>query len=426
MKKLIILLVLAVLGVGGAFWYWRGTAKPAATFRTAAVERGDLLTTINATGTVEPEEVVDVGAQVAGQIKNFGRDPRDSSRAIDYGSPVEEGTVLAQIDDALYLSQVNQAKANLQRAEADMQQFRAKVAQTERDWNRSRALLPSSATTQEENDAARAAYETAKSSLGVGDAAVAQAKAALQQAETNLGYCTIKSPVKGVIVDRRVNVGQTVVSSLNSPSLFLIAKDLKRLQVWASVNEADVGHIHSGQAVTFSVDAFAGEVFQGVVAPDQPRLNASMTQNVVTYTVVVNTDNSSGKLVPYLTANLQFEVSRHENALLVPNAALNWTPRPDQVAKDARGGGHQKPSGWAEKEHPDKADKGTLWVEDNGFVRPVRVRVGASDGVRTEIVGGDLKEGDAVVVGESRPEGDGGAASNPFTPQLFGGRKPQQ
>src|SRR5262245_39852362 len=409
MKKLIILLVLAVLAGGGAFWYWRSTAKPATTFRTAAVERGDLLTTINATGTVEPEEVVDVGAQVAGQIKNFGRDPRDSSRAIDYGSPVEEGTVLAQIDDALYLSQVNQAKANLQRAEADMQQFRAKVAQTERDWNRSRALLPSSATTQEENDAARAAYETARSSLGIGDAAVAQAKAALQQAETNLGYCTIKSPVKGVIVDRRVNRGQTVVSSLNSPSLFLIAKDLKRLQVWASVNEADVGHIHSGQAVTFTVDAFPGEVFQGVVAPDQPRLNASMTQNVVTYTVVVSTDNSSGKLLPYLTANLQFEVSRRKNALLVPNPALRWQPAAQQVAEDARADyltslrrqndlPAESPSAQAEKDH---ADRGTVWVADNGFVRPIHVRIGLSDGVNTEVLDDALKEGDLVVTGES-------------------------
>src|SRR5262249_27485840 len=133
-----------------------------------------------------------------------------------------------------------------------------------------------------------------------------------------------------------VNVGQTVVSSLNAPSLFLIAKDLKRLQIWASVNEADIGNIHSGQPVTFTVDAHPGRVFQGVVAPDQPRLNASMTQNVITYTVVVNTDTSDGKLVPYLTASLRFEVSKRSQALLVPNAALRWKPNPQQVAPEAR------------------------------------------------------------------------------------------
>src|SRR5207249_497842 len=192
-------------------------------------------------------------------------------------------------------------------------------------------------------DLAEATFRTNKATLAVGQATVAQTKAALSDAqaalhnaEINLGYCTIKSPVKGVIVDRRVNTGQTVVSSLNAPSLFLIAKDLKRLQVWASVNEADIGNIHSGQPVTFTVDAYPGKVFKGVVAPDQPRLNASMTQNVVTYTVVINTDNSDGKLLPYLTANLQFEISKRTKALLVPNTALRWKPEADRVAADVR------------------------------------------------------------------------------------------
>src|SRR5205814_7076430 len=179
-------------------------------------------------------------------------------------------------------------------------------------------------------------YEPATANVGVAQATIKQTQSALETAKINLGYTTIVSPVKGVILDRRVNIGQTVVSSLNAPSLFLIAKDLKRLQVWASVNEADIGNVHSGQPVTFTVDAYPGRVFKGVVAADQPRLNASMTQNVVTYTVVVNTDNSDGKLVPYLTANLQFEISKHANVLLVPNAALRWKPSPNQVAPEAR------------------------------------------------------------------------------------------
>src|SRR5262249_34829011 len=221
-------------------------------------------------------------------------------------------------------------------------------------------------------------------------ATLGDAEAALHNAEINLGYCTIKSPVKGVIVDRRVNVGQTVVSSLNAPSLFLIAKDLKRLQVWASVNEADIGNIFSGQMVTFSVDAYPGRVFKGIVAQDQPRLNASMNQNVVTYTVVVTTDNSDGKLLPYLTANLQFEVSKRQNALLVPNTALRWKPNPELVVPELRQDyisaqrqkGAKKEAGQPEK----KRNRATLWVEDGGFVRPVKVQIGVSDGLMTEVV----------------------------------------
>src|SRR5262249_12654673 len=155
---------------------------------------------------------------------------------------------------------------------------------------------------------------------------LSRSEAMLREAQVNLGYTQIRSPVDGVIVDRRVNVGQTVVAGLNAPSLFLIAKDLTKLQVWASVNEADIGNIHAGQSVRFTVDAYPKETFVGQVA--QIRLNASMTQNVVTYTVVISTDNSQGKLLPYMTANLQFEVDRRHDVLLVPNAALRWKPQP--------------------------------------------------------------------------------------------------
>ena len=150
----------------------------------------------------------------------------------------------------------------------------------------------------------------------------------------NLGYCTIKSPVRGVIVDRRVNIGQTVVSSMSATSLFLIAKDLKHIQVWLSVNEADIGSISIGQSVTFTVDAFPNRLFHGEVG--KIRLNATMTQNVVTYTVEVNTKNEDGKLLPYLTANAKFKIGRREGVLLVPNAALRWSPMPGQIAPEAR------------------------------------------------------------------------------------------
>jgi HlyD family secretion protein len=469
--KRIIILVLLLAAGGFAGWYYYGSDSRTVGFRTAAVERGDLLTTINATGTIEPEEVIDVGAQVAGQITGFGKDPR--GKPIDYGSPVEAGTVLARIDVALYQAMLDRAKAqveqadaalesskamvvqaeaNVQKAIADLGQMQAKLTQSERDLSRANRLINTTALAPADYDAAESAYQTAKATLAVGEATVAQnkaslknaqanvlkaraavtdAKAAYENAEINLRYCTIKSPVKGVIVDRRVNVGQTVVSSLNAPSLFLIAKDLKRLQVWASVNEADIGNIHSGQPVHFTVDAYPGRIFTGVVAPDQPRLNASMTQNVVTYTVVVETDNSDGKLLPYLTANLQFEVSKQSNVLLVPNGALRWKPNPEHVAPDVRDEYVQSqrrsknPGDKPTKPTGDAHNRGTVWVVDGNFVRPVKIRIGPSDGLMTEIVSGEIEEGAAVVMGEARANASG--TNNPFAPKMFGGgKKPQQ
>src|SRR5262249_6305278 len=167
-----------------------------------------------------------------------------------------------------------------------------------------------------------------------------------------------------------------------------------RMQVWASVNEADVGGIRSGQAVRFTVDAFGGTTFRGVVAPDQPRLNASMTQNVVSYTVVVNSDNSSGKLIPYLTANLEFEVSRKTDVVLVPNGALRWRPTGSNAAGAGRSGARPGGETSGSSQGGDKGNRGTVWVLDNGAPRPVDVVFGMTDGTKTEIVEGDLKPGD--------------------------------
>jgi HlyD family secretion protein len=228
-----------------------------------------------------------------------------------------------------------------------------------------------------------------------------------------------------VIIDRRVNIGQTVVASLSAPSLFLIAKDLKRLQVWVAVNEADVGSIRPGQPVTFTVDAFPGQIFQGEVG--KMRLNATMTQNVVTYTVEIVTDNSDGKLLPYLTANVRFMVSNRANVLLVPNTALRWTPTPEQMAsggsgkakKGAQGEGPSS-SGSPAPASQEEANRGTVWTPEGAFVKAIPVRLGMSDGTMTEILGEQLKEGTPVVIGEQRKDTAGTASTaSPFTPQLF-------
>jgi len=418
-RILVTLILLGGVGAGAAYYAWYPGYHNAPVFRTAAVERGDLLVTISATGTVEPEEVVDVGAQIMGRIVEFGRDPKDPSKFVDYGSEVEEGTVLARIDPTPYEATLEQAEAALQRAKAELLQLEAKYEQAEKEWRRAETLRSKNAIAETDYDTIVANYKAAKANLEVGKANVRQQEAAVRVAKTNLGYTTIVSPVRGVILDRRVNIGQTVVASLNAPSLFLIAKDLRRMQVWASVNEADIGRIRLNMPVRFTVDAYPGQVFHGTVT--QIRLNATMTQNIVTYTVIVTTDNSSGKLLPYLTANVQFEEAERKNVLLVPNAALRWNPKPSQIAPTVRA-----EAGTASPNSP-AAGRGVLWVEaGGGFVQPVSVQVGLSDGVKTEVSGPSVQEGMLVIVGEetagSGQETPSGRASsettNPFLPKL--------
>jgi HlyD family secretion protein len=336
MRKWIIILVLAMGGAGAGAWYWRAGAHPDPIYKTVPIKRGEVVATINATGTLEPEEVVDVGAQVEGLIVSFGKD--SSGNPIDYRSPVEPNMVLANIDDAVYKADVDTAAAELEQARttvlkghADLAQAKAKLLQAENNWNRAKAIGPSDALSQNDYDTYQADYESAKANVTVADTEIAQAtsgvalaQATLEKAQRNFEFCTIRSPVKGVIIDRRVNIGQTVVSSLNAPSLFLIAKDLTRMQIWVSVNEADVGRIVPGAPVNFTCDAFPKEVFAGKVG--KLRLNATMTQNVVMYTVEVQAANPDNILLPYLTAKVQFEVQRQTDVLLVPNAALRWNP----------------------------------------------------------------------------------------------------
>ena len=434
----ILVLIVAVVAAFFAYRYLHRRDGQTTLYRTAPVKRGDLLATIGATGTVEPEELVDVGAQVAGQILVFGKDR--SGKTVDYGSVVEEGMVLALIDDSLFAAdvataraQLDQARAGVVRSEADLGQLQAKLVQAERDWNRAKKLGPSDALSQADFDAAQSAYEVARANVEVGKAsisqaknAVAQAAATLQRAQRNLDYCTIKSPVNGVVIDRRVNIGQTVVASLNAPSLFLIAKDLKRMQVWVSVNEADIGNIHPGQPVAFTVDAYPGQVFQGEVG--KVRLNASMTQNVVTYTVEVITDNSDGRLLPYLTANARFMVSERNGVLMVPNAALRWAPTPEQLAPGSRkksgvdSANRSAPEGGGGGESAQEStSRGVIYLPDGNYVRPLPVATGLSDGSMTEIQSDKVKEGTLVVLGEESRDGTPPqTVASPFTPQFFG------
>ena len=388
-----------------------------------AATRADVVATIAASGTLEPEELVDVGSQVSGQIVAFGTD-RDGAE-VDYCSPVTNGTVLARIDDVTYLADLDVAKAQFAIAEAAVASARANAAKAEvdleretKEWERAKALGVGIAQSQSDYDAAEAAYKGADAQLGIAKASVAsavaqvvQAKAAVEKAERNLGYCTISSPVDGVVVDRRVNLGQTVVSSMSASSLFLVAKDLRTMRIWASVNEADVGGVRAGQGVSFTVDAFPGRTFRGVVR--RVRLNATLSSNVVTYTVEIDVDNADLTLLPYLTASVEFETEAVRDALAVPSRALRYTPSgapPPPAAEGADGAVWLAPAD-GEKTPP----------------RPVPVKVLLNNGSLAAVEpleAGAFAPGARVVVREeAAAEGKAAAPSssgskNPFMPNM--------
>jgi HlyD family secretion protein len=377
---------------------------------------------------------------VAGQIVSLGTDTQ--GQQIDYGSVVEAGTVLAKIDDKVYVSAlacaqaaVDQDKAGIKFAQGNLAQMKARLSAAQRDWERAQKLGPE-ALAATSYDAYQTTFEIAKANIITAEASVdqalatlAQAEAALQTARQNLAYCTIICPVKGVIIDRRVNIGQTVVASLNAPSLFLLAKDLTRMQVWVAVNEADIGNIQPAQKVTFTVDAFPDKEWVGQVR--KIRLNATMTQNVVTYTVEIATDNAGGQLLPYLTATALFEMDHRDNVLVVPNTALRYVPPSEQVAPEFRpmlasmgarrndpGAGDAASGGPKPPSHPTALkvpEDEHVWVQKGEFLQPITIHTGLTDGWMTQADGQDLKEGMVVVIGERHMAGDSGpGGKNPL------------
>ena len=300
-KCLLTFIGLAMAGGSAVYAY---SADKESTARPTTAAAGDSAKKITAVGTVEPEEVVDVSAQVSGRIVSLGAAPHTKGKPIDYGSPVEPGTVLAQIDSAEYALRAEHASAGCMLGEAELVQAQAKLELAESQWRHAQTSYEKGSMPLADFGTAKFNYKTAKAVVAAAEAALAQKKAALKEAQLNLSYTTIKSPIQGVVIDRRVNVGQMTVCAPNAPSLFLIA-DVKKLQVWASVNEADIARIRPQQSVRFSVDAIPGHIFGGEVK--QIRLNATMVQNTVTYTVVVAISSATEKLLPYMTAHLEFE-----------------------------------------------------------------------------------------------------------------------
>ena len=302
-------------------------------------------------------------------------------------------------------AQLQAAKAKLAQAKASLKLNQTKLVQAERNWNRAKKLGVSEALSQSAYDNYLSQWEQATAQIDVtkaeilsAEADIAKAQASVSEAQRNLDYCTIKAPVNGVVIDRKVNVGQTVVSSMSASSLFLIAKDLSKMEVWASVNEADIASIFVGQNVVFTVDGLPNQTFSGTV--NKIRLNATMSQNVVTYVVEVTTSNKDGKLLPYMTANLKFEVNSLKNAKIVPNSVFLWNPE-------------------GKAQQADKDGKKEVWVlSDDGSIYAVKVKCLLDNSAQTAIESPDIKAGDKIIYGVETIAEKKKMAATPFVPKM--------
>lgn len=444
-----------VAGGGVAAWLSMGeNAQQDFRFKTDKVSKGDFVSKVQATGTLEPEELVDVGAQVTGEIKEFGTDA--NGNRVDYGSEVKAGQLLARIDDTIVEldikraeASVAQAKAQILSAEAGLAQAKASISQAQanknkadRDLDRAKKLGVGDALSQMSYDqyvnaaeTAAASLESAEAQLQTATAQQASAAAQLQSAQAQLeselrnrDYTRITTPVDGTIVVRQVNVGQTVVSSMNATTLFLVARDLSKMQIWASVNEADIAKVKPGQEVRYTVDALPNENFTGVVNKIRP--NATMSSNVVTYIVEVDIENPDRKLLPYMSANANFIVKEVKDALMVPDAVFDFRPSPDMIDEKHRKSRPKPPpvevaagdEASAPAEQAEPGERALVWRKvGDKTVAPVRVRKLDTDGTRTIVVpaeGETLDPGMELVTGvlavSSDDEAASGGSNNPF------------
>jgi HlyD family secretion protein len=403
MKRLGIILGVAAIGLAiGGYMFFNGERKAPVRYRTAAIERGSVVSSVSATGTINPVVSVQVGTQVSGMIKSLHA---------DYNSQVKAGDKVATIDPEPFKARRDQAAGNLEMARSNVARSKADLAQRKRELDRVRSLVAQEFVSQNDVDVALTNYQSAEAQVRVSEAQVKQAEAALNAADLELKYTVIRSPVDGVVVARNVEVGQTVASSFATPNLFLIALDLTKMQVDTNVSESDIGGITEGKEAAFTVDAYPGVRFEGVIR--QVRLAPINVQNVVTYNVVVAVDNKDLRLKPGMTANVSIIVAQKDQVLKVPNAALRFSPpqgeRPEgvsgggkPVSADAGAGGYAKDS---------SAGSGGLtrkvWkLGVTGELEPVAVHTGISDGVSTEVLDGPVADGDMVVVGIETARGE--------------------
>lgn len=359
-NRLPLIVAILLLSVAG-IWYWSGKSESKQDrYKIQEVDRGDIVQSISANGTLNPVELVNVGTQVSGTVSKI---------YVDFNDQIEEGQVLAELDPALFRAQLQQAEANVMNAQASLKLAENKMA-------RNLAL-------KEQGFISSDGLNMFEQQLDAARAQIALSKAQLARDRANFYYSVIKSPISGVVVARNVEIGQTVAAVFQTPVLFQIAKDLRQMQIDTSVAEADIGQLRLGQQANFTVDAFHEREFSGTVK--QVRLNPSIQQNVVTYNVVVTVANEDGALLPGMTANVRFAVNQKDSVLRAPNAALRY--KPSDADTDSA------PTG--------QPSKSVLYRLEGGKPVPVNVKTGIADGAFTEITEGGIKEGDKLVVREA-------------------------
>jgi HlyD family secretion protein len=422
-QRIVMIAILLVAAFGVYYFFFKPAALAVVTVRYTAVDTGDLTKAVTATGSLQATKTVQVGSQVSGTILRL---------YADFNSTVKKGQLLAQLDPTLYQAAVNESKANVAQATANL-------ANAQIEEKRAAGLLASQLISQSD-------YDAAKTKLLDATASLAQTRAQLDRAMVNIGFTTIRSPINGKVVSRNVDVGQTVAASLNAPVIFTIAEDLQNMQVSANVDEADIGQVVMGQKVRFTVDAFTGENFEGSVL--QVRINPITQQNVVTYSVIINADNPDLKLLPGMTATVSIISDARKDVMRVPNAALRFVPSPEllgtgQGVSTQQGARQSRASGGAGHKIKDSsaAPSSVIYIKMHGnqkvvALQVVRVTTGLSDGSYTEILSSkpQLTMGDSVAIGSITTGGDPKApasaqpGASPFStprPGGGGGRSPR-
>jgi HlyD family secretion protein len=379
-RRHIIILLLILAFAAGLYGYWRKSPTPdEEQYITATVDQGDIRKVVSANGTLNPVVLVNVGTQVSGTLQRL---------YADFNDRVKAGQVLAELDPSLFRAALDQSQANLANAKASLQLAEANVS-------RAQALF-------EKGYIARAEWDQAVQVLGVGRAQVAAASASVRRDETNLRYSVIVSPVSGIVVSRSVDVGQTVAASFQTPTLFTIAENLKRMQIDTTVAEADVGGIRVGQSARFTVDAFAGREFSGTVR--QIRLNSQILQNVVSYNVVIDVDNPDEALLPGMTAFVNIGIDQRTNVLRIPLSALRFRPEEAAPVKPAP-----------------PTDAKSVYRLEQGKPVAVIVQVGLTDSKMAEVLPGPLRVGDILVVDDLKREkpSQAGGGGGGFKMRMF-------
>lgn len=402
-KTWILIVILIIIIAAGTYYFVSGKNNNAVSWKTTKVAKGDINVLVTATGSVNADTTVSVGTQVSGIIAKL---------YADWNTPVKEGQIIALIDTTF----LSAARIN---AQAALDKAQVQLDQAKRGYDRYKKLLDEKVVSPEDYENYLTNYESAKT-------AVTSAKASLNQALVNLQYAVIRAPVSGVIISRNVELGQTVVASFNTPTLFTIANDLKKMQVLASIAEADVGQIREGQSVEFTVDAYPDTTFTGDIF--QIRLQPNIVQNVVNYNIVINVRNTDMKLLPGMTTNIRVKVKGHENILRVPVNALHFAP-PDDYVENANVPDSVKEkwkqiiSKTADTKITSASEQNKslyVWIKKGEDITPHKVIIGYTDGSFTE-VSGDINEGDEVVLGVGSSSAKSNTATkNPFVPSMPG------